>query len=469
MPDDLHLFARTERTPHLTWAQRVANGRSARKRLPRSAIAGWTAPANRRDPVALVLGQEATRVPDLLPIRHERMGASPFAFYRGAAVVMANDLARRPDSGLRVQLCGDAHIANFGGYLTADRGTVFDLNDFDETHRGPFEWDILRLATSVVLAARSIGCSPKQVRAMAAGCAASYRTAMAGFADLSTLDVWYSRLDLREVLARAVGRMDEDRIARFRTRVEKATGKDSQRAFTRLTEVVDGQVRFRADPPLIAPLETLAADDVDPERAVDWIRHNLRSYRRTLQDDRRHLLDQYRLVDAARKVVGVGSVGTRCWIVLMLARDNSDPLVLQIKEAQASVLEPFTGPSTLGHHGRRVVTGQRILQASSDIMLGWMHTTALDGSERDFYVRQLWDGKFSVDLANSLPDPLALNGELCGWILARGHARSGDRAAIAAYLGSSDTFDRSVADFAEDYADQSEADHAAFVRAVGTP
>ncbi len=467
MTDDQHLFAAAQPVPHPTAAERTAAGRTARKRLPRSAHAGWTPPADRPDPVALVLGQEETRVADLLPIRHERMLASPFAFYRGAAIVMASDLATRPNSGLTVQLCGDAHVANFGGFLAPDRTTVFDVNDFDETHPGPFEWDVMRLAASLVLAAQAIGCPPDRCREIAARSVASYRRAMTEFAAMRTLDVWYARLDAEGVMARAEGEVTRGETKRFQQNLQRSSGKDNLKALAKLTETVDGEVRFRSDPPLVTPLRDLAhllAPDEDP---VGWIHQNLRSYRTTLPDDRRHLLEQFRLVDAARKVVGVGSVGTRCWIVLMLGRDDTDPLVLQIKEARASVLEPYTHRSRFANHGQRVVQGQRLLQASSDVMLGWMRTKSLEGADTDFYVRQLWDGKFSVDLEHARPGPLAVNGELCGWMLARGHARSGDRIAIAAYLGSSDVFDRAITDFAEDYARQAVVDHAAFARALG--
>ncbi|MEI8002377.1 MAG: DUF2252 domain-containing protein, partial [Actinomycetes bacterium] len=443
---------------HPDRATRIADGRAARERRPRSAHAGWTPAPDRSHPVDLLRSQEATRVADLIPIRHERMLVSPFTFYRGAAILMANDLASRPDTGLTVQLCGDAHVANFGGFLAPDRSFVFDMNDFDETHTGPFEWDIYRLATSMMLAADGIGLSAGRARDIVRNCVQAYRVAMRGFAQMPNLDVWYARLDLAQVFEEANQRISQAQRLRLGSNVDRAKDKNSLRAFTKLTEVVDGEPRFRSDPPLIVPVRDMMADNPNLD-VTGWIQDRIRGYRQSLQSDRRHLLEQYRMVDAARKVVGVGSVGTRCWIVLMLGCDANDPLILQVKEAQASVLETHTGASVFPEHGQRVVEGQRLLQAASDVMLGWFNTTTISGGEAEFYARQLWDGKLTVDLGQIRPRPLNVLGELCGWTLARGHARSGDRTAINAYLGNKSTFDDAIVAFAEDYVLQNAADY----------
>jgi uncharacterized protein (DUF2252 family) len=405
-------------------------------------------------------------------MRNERMSESPFTFYRGSAAVMANDLATTPVSGLRVQLCGDAHLSNFGAYASPDRALVFDLNDFDETLSGPWEWDVKRLVTSVEIAARDQGYGDRKRRKIAVATSRAYRTAMREFASVGMLDVWYSRItlaDIREHLGSSAG---SEELSAFDRQVEKAMRKDSVRAASKLTEVVRGRPRFRSDPPLLVPV----ADLLDPEahRVLgEVVRQALRSYRRSLPSSRRHLLEQFRYADAARKVVGVGSVGTRAWALLMLGVDD-EPLVLQLKEATGSVLEPFAGGSPLHNHGQRVVTGQHLLQASSDVFLGWTRIPALDGAARDFYVRQLWDWKISTDLSRQNPATMEVYGQLCGWTLARGHARSGDRIAIAAYLGGSDVFDEAMADFATSYANQTESDYERFSSGVaqlptGTP
>jgi uncharacterized protein (DUF2252 family) len=398
-----------------------------------------------------------------VPLRNERMSESPFAFFRGSAVVMASDLATSPVSGLRVQLCGDAHLSNFGGYASPDRSLVFDLNDFDETLAGPWEWDVKRLVTSVEIAARDRGYGDRKRRKIVRATTRAYRRALRGFASARLLDVWYSRItlaDIRDSLGSSARPKD---LSAFDRQVDKAMHKDSARATSKLTEVVGGRLRFRSDPPLLVPVSDL----LGPEAHLDLeevVRQALRSYRHSLPRSRRHLLEQFRYADVARKVVGVGSVGTRAWALLMLGADD-EPLVLQLKEAGESVLEAFAGRSRLQNHGERVVAGQQLLQASSDVFLGWTRIPALDGAARDFYVRQLWDWKVSADLSRYTPATMAIYGQLCGWTLARGHARSGDRIAIAAYLGAGDSFDEAMADFAASYADQTEQDHARFAAA----
>lgn len=457
---------------HLTVDERKARGRGARRTVPRARLAEWAPATDRPDPVALIAQQELTRDPTLLPLRHERMLASPFAFYRGAAIVMAADLAAQPNTGLRVQCCGDAHLANFGGFQAPDRRMVFDMNDFDETSPGPFEWDVQRLATSFELAARELGMDGKPGRTLVVDTVRAYRNAMREFAAMRNLDLWYTRLDVEAVLERWGRDVPRPVVKRFRERVAKAEGKNSLRAFAKLTEVVDGKHRIAHDPPTLVPAREL---DVDPDALMAWLTERFRIYRRSLQPDRRHLLESYRLVDLARKVVGVGSVGTRCNVVLLLGRDDADPLFLQVKEANQSVLEPYAGRSGYAQHGQRVVEGQRLLQAASDVLLGWLRTTDLAGVERDFYVRQLWDGKLSPDYATMAPESLRVFGRMCGWTLARGHARSGDRIAIAAYLGTGPGFEEAIADFAARYADQNQRDYEAVTAAVrsgrlgGTP
>lgn len=450
---------------HLDPEQRARLGRAARAAVPRSAHAAWTPGPDRADPTALLTGQETTRVPDLVPLRHERMLASPFTFYRGAAVIMAADLATMENTGLRVQACGDAHLSNFGGFASPDRALLFDINDFDETSPGPFERDVKRLAASFEIAARSRSFSVKETRGVVKRVTKSYREAMAGFAGMTNLDVWYARLDVEKVFNEFRSRASAEEIKRFERNLAKAQGKDNMKAFSKLTELVDGEYHIKSDPPVVVPLsELFQGGDADELRG--WLEDRIRVYRRTLQPDRRRLLESYRLVDFARKVVGVGSVGTRCWIALMLGRDDADPLFLQVKEAEASVLEAHGGKSGFANHGQRVVEGQRLLQAASDILLGWTRTVGLDGVERDYYLRQLWDGKFSADIDSMGPSALDIYARLCGWTLARGHARSGDRVAIAAYLGTGDAFDKAIAEFSTAYADQNQRDYDAVSAAL---
>jgi uncharacterized protein (DUF2252 family) len=395
------------------------------------------------------------------------MLVSPFTFFRGAAYPMAADLAGAPRSGLEVQLCGDAHLSNFGAFAGPDRRLVFGINDFDETLPGPFEWDVKRLVASFAVAGRDRGFDAKQRRSINRTVARSYRKAIRGFAKMSNLDLWYSRIDVDEIAALVAQRAAPKELKRFQRNVAKAQSKDSLRAFAKLTEIVDGEPRIASDPPLIVPIEEVVSG-VEQAELEEFVREVIRSYRRTLSADRRQLLERFRYVHAARKVVGVGSVGARAWIVLMLGRDENDPLFLQLKEAQASVLEPFLGKSAFAKHGQRVVEGQRLTQAASDIMLGWMRISTYDGASRDFYVRQLWDGKGSALVEAMNPPALSMYAGLCGRALAKAHARSGDAIAIGSYLGAGDSFDRAVASFAEAYADQNERDYHALREAVAS-
>ena len=453
--------------PHFTPAERAARGRAARGELPRSAHADWEPGPRRRDPVDLLEEQAQTRLPELGPIRYGRMLVSPFTFFRGAAYLMAADLADGPRTGLHAQLCGDAHLSNFGIFAAPDRRLVFSINDFDETLPGPFEWDVKRLAASFAVAGRDRGFTAAIRRSVVMAAVREYRQAMARFAEMRNIDVWYTRLDvagIREQLGAAASRKQ---MKRFQASVAKARTKDSLRALTKLCRTVDGELRIVGNPPLVTPIEDVLPG-AEQDHLEDVVRRMIRTYRRTLPHDRRSLLESYRYVHAARKVVGVGSVGARTWILLMVGRDEGDPLFLQFKEAQASVLEPFLGKSQYAQHGQRVVEGQRMMQAAADIMLGWERIVTIDGQERDFYIRQLWDAKGSADV--ELMDPSALDayGRVCGWTLARAHARSGDRIAIAAYLGSGDAFDRAMATFAEAYADQNERDYRALQEAVAS-
>ena len=437
--------------------------------MPRESHADFTVPASRPDPIALLEEQAKARVPELVPVRWGRMMVSPFTYYRGAALPMASDLATTPVSGLTVQACGDAHLSNFGVFGSAERNLVFDVNDFDETLPGPWEWDVKRLAASMEVAARSNGFSDKQRRKIVAGTVAGYRQAMRDFAGMSQLGIWYARADIDQLRAQLESKMDDRQRKLVAKGAAKARTRDSMEELGKLTTSVDGQLRIMADPPLLVPIEDLLSDRSQRSALESEIHSIMSKYRRTLETDRRYLIDQYEFVHMARKVVGVGSVGTRCWIVLMLGRDESDPLFLQVKEAEESVLSRFLGASEFANMGQRVVAGQRLMQASSDIFLGWHRVAAgstLDGKQRDFYVRQLRDWKFSLDVDAMVPGGMRMYGELCGWTLARAHARSGDAIAIAAYLGGSDVFDQAIAQFADAYADQNERDHDAVLEAV---
>ena len=459
--------ARPKVIAHPTPAERAAMGKAAREVAPRTAHGEWAPAAERADPVGLLEEQAASRLQELVPIRYGRMLVSPFTFFRGAAYPMAADLAGAPRSGLEVQLCGDAHLSNFGAFGAPDRRLVFSINDFDETLPGPFEWDVKRLVASFAVAGRDRGFDGKQRQSINRAVTRAYREAIHRFAAMSNLDVWYARIDVEEIERLAAERIGHKQRKLFERNVAKARSKDSMKAFTKLTTIVDGEPRIVGDPPLIVPIEDVAAG-VEAAELEETLRGVIRSYRRTLSPDRRRLLERFRYAHAARKVVGVGSVGARAWILLMLGRDETDPLFLQLKEAQASVLEPFLGKSTFNHHGQRVVEGQRLTQAASDIMLGWIRIEDFDGVSRDFYVRQLWDGKGSAVVETMNPQAMTFYAELCGHTLAKAHARSGDAIAIAGYLGAGESFDRALASFAEAYADQNERDYDALQAAVAS-
>jgi uncharacterized protein (DUF2252 family) len=448
----------------LSRTDRVARGKDARAVAPLESHAQFTPDAS-RDPVGLLLEQEKSRVPELVPVRHGRMLVSPFTFYRGAALPMAADLASTPASGLRVQLCGDAHLSNFGAFASPARRLVFDVNDFDETLPGPFEWDVKRLAASLVVAGRDNGFSTKDCRKIVLAGTEAYRTAMRSFADQHFLDVWYAHLDVDDTIAQVRSQLKKKGVKATEELVAKAHTSDSMKAQRKLTTVTDGRRRIISNPPLIEPIEDIASDEQASE-LYDLLREVLGKYRRTLQSDRRHLLEYFTMLQVARKVVGVGSVGTRCWIVLMEGADGTEPLFLQPKEAEASVLARYCGRSQYANQGERVVAGQRLMQAESDIFLGWVRTAGLDGVDRDFYVRQLKDWKMSAPIEQMVPTGMTAYARVCAWTLARAHACSGDRIALAAYLGGSGKFDQAIADFAETYADQNERDYAALQAAV---
>ena len=456
--------AQTGTVEHLSRADRLARGKDARAAAPLESHAEFT-PGRSRDPVGLLLGQAESRVPELMPIRHGRMLVSPFTFYRGAALPMAADLAATPASGLRVQLCGDAHLSNFGAFASPERRLVFDVNDFDETLPGPFEWDVKRLAASLAVAGRDNGFPAKARRKMVVAAAEGYRTAMRGFAQQPFLDVWYAHLNIEPAIGEFRSEVKAKRFKAAEDLLAKAHSSDSTKALGKLTTVVDGRRQIISDPPMIVPIEEVFAE-VQTDAIYELLRTVLGKYRGTLQSDRRHLLDQFTLIQVARKVVGVGSVGTRAWILLMDAADGDEPLFLQAKEAQPSVLAEYAGRSQYSNEGERVVAGQHLQQAQSDIFLGWTRVPAPDGVDRDFYVRQLRDWKFSAPIEQMLPEGMTIYARLCGWTLARAHARSGDRIALAAYLGGSAKFDRAIADFAETYADQNQRDYAALQTAV---
>jgi uncharacterized protein (DUF2252 family) len=455
--------ARATTSENLSRPDRAALGKDARSHAPLE----WQAefrPDARRDPIGLLLGQAKTRVPELVPIRHGRMLVSPFAYFRGAALPMAADLATTPTAGLRVQLCGDAHLANFGAFASPERNLVFDVNDFDETLPGPFEWDVKRLAASLAVAGRDNGFRQKARRKIVLASAQAYRTALRRFAKMSFLDVWYEHLDVQGALEDVQSQLKAKRVKATQALITKARTRDSMQALDKLTTLTDGQRQIISEPPTIEPIEEIYPNE-QATTISDRIEGVIRKYRRTLVSDRRHLLDQFRLIQVARKVVGVGSVGTRAWIALMEA-EGSEPLFLQAKEAQESVLANFCGRSRYGNQGERVVAGQHLMQAESDIFLGWTRATGPDGVERDFYIRQLKDWKMSAPIEQMIPSGMTAYARLCGWTLARAHARSGDRIALASYLGRTETFDRAIADFAEIYADQNDQDFAAFQAAA---
>jgi uncharacterized protein (DUF2252 family) len=440
----------------------TAAGKAARDRVPLDSHREFK-PAPGRDPVALLVEQARSRIPELVPVRYGRMLVSPFTFYRGAALPMAADLAAIPAAGFRVQLCGDAHLSNFGVFGSPERRLVFDVNDFDETLPGPFEWDVKRLVASLVVAGRDNGFAAADARRVAVAAAARYCRAMREFAASPTLAVWYSHLDVDDTVARFKVRLKKSQVKKTESMAAKVRTRDSMQAVAKLTKVVDGQREIVSDPPLIVPVEELA-----PDASYDMLRSLVSDYMRTLPPDRQHLLGRFRLTRVARKVVGVGSVGTQAWIMLMEAEDDLDPLLLQAKQAERSVLAAYSGESQYDNQGERVVSGQRLMQAASDIFLGWQRTTVSGLGRTDYYVRQLRDWKYSAPIERMGPGEMADYGELCGWTLARAHARTGDRFAIAAYLGGSGKFEQAVADFGVSYADQTERDHAALADAAAS-
>jgi uncharacterized protein (DUF2252 family) len=465
---------RRDDTPvHLTPEERAALGVEARQAVEPGDLGELPLPPDRPGAVAELEAQAGSRVPELVPVRHGRMVATPFTFYRGAAALMARDLAVAPTSGLPVQLCGDAHLSNFGVFASPERRLLFDVNDFDETFPGPWEWDVKRLVASLAVAGRQIDFGRKERRRIARAAATRYQVAMARFAGMRELDIFYAGADIDDIRAALTAQGFKGGQKRLDKAVAKARGNDSLRAVAKLTEVVDGQRRIRADPPLLVPVADMFPR-LQREAVESEVRELLREYGRTLLPDRRLLLERYRFVDMAHKVVGVGSVGTRCWVVLLEGRDGDDPLFLQVKQAQESVLAPYVFPSgprrrpsrRSANQGERVVTGQRLMQAAGDIFLGWQRVTGPDGVVRDFYVRQLRDQKGAVVVEQMVPEGMRLYAELCGWTLARAHARTGDAIAISAYLGEGSAFSKALADFAERYADLNEHDHAEMVAAV---
>jgi uncharacterized protein (DUF2252 family) len=456
-----------EYLPRRTVAERAARGASLRDEVPIELHARWVEPEGRADPIEILERQGRDREATLLPIRYGRMAASAFAFYRGGAAIMAADLSGTPVSGLRSQLCGDAHLMNFGLFDTPERSLVFGLNDFDETLPGPTEWDTKRLVASIEVAGRDLAFTSEERTAAVTACARAYREALHEFAAQRNLDVWYAHMSADELRERLAATGDRATAKEAKKRVRQALQHDHLRAFDRLIEHDGGRLRFARRPPLLTPAEDLL-DERGRETYVESMRAQLREYRESLQPDRRTLVESYRFADLARKVVGVGSVGTRAWVALMVGRDAEDPLILQIKQAQHSVLAPYAGDVEHGSQGRRVVEGQRLMQATSDHLLGWTHQPLLGGRTFDYYVRQLWDGKASIDVTRLTPAGLRVYAESCGWTLARGHARSGDRIAMAAYAGEDGTYDDAMAAFASAYADTNERDHARLVEAIGS-
>ncbi|MGZ4609407.1 MAG: DUF2252 domain-containing protein [Actinomycetes bacterium] len=457
------------RVEHLTVDERRTRGKEAGNKIPLSSHEGWKPAGDRPDPVVLLEQQNQTREPDLVPVRHGRMMVSPFTFYRGAAKIMAADLKDTPRAGLTVQLCGDAHLSNFGAFASPERQLLFDLNDFDETLPGPFEYDVKRMAASFQIAAQNNGFAKSDATAITMASVAAYRQAMAEFAQMRTLDIWYARLEEQTILkaAKAQAKKHSKEIKQGKKNFKKARTRDSLQALSKLAERVDGQYRIASRPPIVVPARELsAAYGMSPAEVEPAIHEQFRAYRATLEDDRRYLLERFRIVDVARKVVGVGSVGTRAFIALLQGRDEEDPLFLQVKEATASVLEDHLPASRYEQqHGERVVKGQRMMQAASDIFLGW--TRGRDTS-RYFYWRQLRDMKGSAVVEDMSPTALGFYANLCGWTLARAHARSGDPLSISEYLGDGDAFDRALTDFSKRYAEQNERDYQQFVDAVGS-
>jgi uncharacterized protein (DUF2252 family) len=465
----MHRYQLETGLAQMTPAERAGRGKEARTAVPRDSHGVFEPSPDRPDPIGLLEEQARSRVPELVPVRRGRMMVSPFTFYRGAALPMASDLATTPVSGLAVQACGDAHLSNFGIFGSAERRLVFDVNDFDETLPGPWEWDVKRLAASLEVAARGNGFADKERRAIVTAAVARYRQAMRTFAGMTNLQIWYAHTDVDELRTQLDAQLKQRQRKVLDKDLAKARTHDSMQEVAKLTRLVDGRPRIISDPPLLVPVTDLLDKKEDFAAFEAQIKDLIVKYRRTVETARRFLLEQYEYADMARKVVGVGSVGTRCWIILMLGRDGSDPLFLQVKEAEESVLSRFVGASKYTNMGQRVVAGQRLMQATSDIFLGWQRNEAgLDSEPHDFYIRQLRDWKYSIVIEALIPRGMRIYGELCGWALARAHARSGDRIAIAAYLGGSDVFDQAITQFAAAYADQNERDHQALVDAVAS-
>ncbi len=461
------LSAQDQRSPE----ERKAHGEDLRKKVPHAAQGTWVAPNNRPDPVELLFSQDASRTPDLVPLRHERMSSSAFAFYRGAALVMASDLSLTPSTGINVQACGDAHIANFGMFRSPEGRIVFDINDFDETARGPWEWDLKRLAASIEICARSRHFSQEESERAVRYCVRAYRRSMLNFATMGHLDVWYDQLDLNELSGQLSYEVSEEQQQEISAMFMSVKEKGRTKALTKLTEVVDGQLRFKSNPPLLVPLSALLADSSsasfgDSARIETIIETALTQYRQTLPPDTRQVVSLYRGIDAAQKVVGVGSVGTVSLAILLRGANDDDALILQVKEVQESVLERFCGEDCHIQHGQRVAEGQRALQSTSDPLLGWCRIPLGNKGVKDFYVRQLWNNKGSIDLTTIEAEQLAVLASVCGWHLSHAHARTGDRFGIAGYLGENDAFDEALVAFARSYADQNEADFQHFVQAV---
>ena len=452
-------------TEHMTVKERAIRGKQARLDCPRAGHAVWSPSQDRPDPVGLLEEQAQSRIPELVPIRYERMLVSPFAFYRGAAAIMASDLSMMPNTGLHVQLCGDAHLSNFGGFASPERDLILDVNDFDETLPGPWDWDVKRLVASVEIAGRERGFDAKVLHRLVRGVAEEYHASMHEFAALSNLQMWYLHMDLAGMKARWGKHVKPREMKTLDADFAHASHRDNHRALEKLTRQVNGQLKIAPNPPLIVPIEDLLPGS-EQDRINETMRALLHKYILSLSGGYRKLVESYAFVHLARKVVGVGSVGTHTWIILMLGRDDQDALFLQVKEAEDSVLEPYLGKSEYHNHGRRVVEGQRLMQSSSDVFLGWDQAVGLDGIQRDFYIRQLWDWKVSLDFETMEPDEATVYGKLCAWILARAHARSGDPIAISAYLGEGHHIQMAMAEFAHVYADQNERDYQALIAAV---
>ena len=454
-----------------TPTERAAYGKAARKKTPRAALAHFSATSDRADPIALLEEQAVTRLPQLIPIRYGRMAASPFAFFRGAALPMVSDLSTLPNSGLHVQLCGDAHLMNFGAFGTPERRLVFDINDFDETAVGPFEWDVMRLCASLAVASRERGDDTATTEQVVLAAASSYRAEMAKYAGMSTLDVWYSRFDVEDFMNQITKVFKPGKAAGISSStLKKIQSRDSVKAAQQITEMVDGLPRFISNPPLQIRGTELGIGGLSTQLGalIDELHGRASIYRTTLSPERRHLFDEYRIVDVAMRVVGVGSVGTRCFILLLIGRDSNDPLILQVKEANESVLERYSAKSPFKHHGERVVVGQKLTQSASDLFLGWTDGHPPEGGTRCFYIRQFRDWKGSIEYTELQAAGFTYYARTCAWAIAKAHARSGDQIAISSYVGSGTAFDRAMLSFALDYADQTVTDHAALVAAIDT-